>query len=125
MKAFCKEFTEKEHVEVDFAHENVPRNIPGDVSLCLFRIVQEGLRNIKKHSGANQANVRLDCSGDNLHLTVSDRGKGFDLGMPPAAGGIGIWSMRERLRVLGGRFQIQSHIMQGTRIDACLPLKFD
>ena len=120
-KAFCEEFAETEHVQVDFTHENVPRNISGDVALCLFRIVQEGLRNIKKHSSANKANVRLECSGGNLHLTVSDQGKGFELGIRTEGGGIGVWSMQERLRLLGGRFRIQSYPMQGTRIDAWLP----
>ena len=124
-KAFCQEFAEREHVQVDFVYENVPPNIPGDVALCFFRIVQEGLQNIKKHSGADKANVRLECSGGTLHLTISDPGKGFDLGIPPVGGGIGIWSMQERLRLLGGRLQIQSHLLQGTKIDAWLPLKID
>jgi signal transduction histidine kinase len=124
-KAFCQEFAEREHVQVDFVYENVPPNIPGNVALCFFRIVQEGLQNIKKHSGADKANVRLECSGGTLHLTISDPGKGFDLGIPPVGGGIGIWSMQERLRLLGGRLQIQSHLLQGTKIDAWLPLKID
>lgn len=125
VRAFCKQFAEQEHIGVDFADENIPRDIPGDVALCLFRIVQEGLRNVKRHSGATNANVRLECSGGNLHLTISDRGKGFDAGSPPAGGGIGIWSMQERLRLLGGQLQVQSHLMQGTRIDAWIPAKID
>jgi signal transduction histidine kinase len=123
VKAFCKEFAVAEHVQVDFAHENVPRRIPGDAALCLFRVVQEGLRNVKRHSCAGEANVRLEWFGGNLHLTVSDGGKGFDSASPPAGGGIGIWSMQERLRLLGGRLQVQSHLLQGTRIDVWLPLK--
>jgi len=102
-----------------------PRTIPGDVALCLFRIVQEGLRNVKRHSGTEKANVRIEWSGESLHLTVYDEGKGFDVGSPPVGGGIGIRSMQERLRLLGGRLQIQSHPMQGTRIDARLPLKIE
>jgi len=123
VKVFCEEFAYTEHIQVDFVHENVPSSIPGDAALCLFRIVQEGLRNVKRHSGADKANIRIDWSGENLHLTVSDRGKGFDSGTPPAGGGIGIWSMEERVRLIGGRFEIQSHPMQGTRIDAWLPSK--
>jgi signal transduction histidine kinase len=125
MSAFCREFAEKEHVQVDFTHENVPGGISGDVALCLFRIVQEGLRNVKRHSGTEKANVRIEWSGENLHLTLYDEGKGFDLGPLPVGGGIGIWSMQERLRLLGGRFQMQSHLMQGTRIDAWMPLKIE
>ena len=114
IRGFCREFTETEHVQVDLTHENVPSSIPGDVALCLFRIVQEGLRNVKRHSGTEKANVRIEWSGESLHLTVYDEGKGFDLGTPPVGGGIGIWSMQERLRLLGGRLQIQSHLMRGT-----------
>jgi len=125
IRGFCREFAETEHLQVDFTHENVPGSIPGDVALCLFRIVQEGLRNVKRHSGTEKANVRIEWSGGNLHLTVYDQGKGFDVGTSPAGGGIGIWSMQERLRLLGGRLQIQSHLMQGTRIDAWLSHKIE
>jgi signal transduction histidine kinase len=125
IKGFCREFAEAEHVQVDFTHENVPRSIPGDVALCFFRIVQEGLRNVKRHSGIEKANVHIEWSGESLHLAVYDEGKGFDLRTPPAGGGIGIWSMRERLRLSGGRLQIQSHQMQGTKIDAWLPLRIE
>jgi signal transduction histidine kinase len=125
VKAFCEEFAVMEQVRVDFVHENVPRSIPGDAALCLFRVVQEGLRNVKRHSGADEANVRIQWSDGNLHLTVSDHGKGFDLKSPPADRGIGIWSMQERLRLLGGRLQVQSHLMRGTSIDAWLPFKIE
>jgi len=125
LKAFCEEFTETEQVQVDFAHGTLPLGIPGDAALCLFRIAQEGLRNVKKHSGAGNANVRIELSGGNIHLTVSDQGKGFELEPHPAGGGIGLWSMQERLRLLGGRLRIRSHHMQGTRIDAWLPFKRD
>ena len=125
VRAFCEEFAVMEHVQVDFAHENVPRSIPADAALCLFRVVQEGLRNMKRHSAANKANVRIEGSSGNLHLTVSDQGKGFELGAPTVGGGIGIWSMQERLRLLGGRLELTSHSKQGTRIDAWLPIKVE
>jgi signal transduction histidine kinase len=88
------------------------------VAICLFRIAQEGLRNIKRHSGANRAEVRLEWSGEQLHLSVSDRGRGFSPNQPPADGGIGIRSMQERLRVLGGHLEIHSRPMEVARIDA-------
>jgi signal transduction histidine kinase len=125
VRAFCEQFAEQEHIEVDFADMNIPCGISGDVALCLFRIVQEGLRNVKRHSGANNASVRVECSDGNLHLTICDQGKGFDSGSLPVGGGIGIWSMQERLRLVGGRLQIQSHPMQGTRVDAWIPSKVD
>jgi len=123
VKAFCTEFTEQNGIQIDFAHDNVPRGIPGDVALCIFRIAQEALRNIKRHSGANSAEVRLEWIGEKLHLSVADRGKGFDSNKPSLHRGIGIQSMEERLRVLGGRLEIYSRPMQGARIEAWLPFK--
>ena len=123
MKAFCEEFEEQQEMQVDFGHENVPRDIPEDVELCAFRIAQEGLRNVKRHSGANRATVHLVWSDGRLHLAVSDQGRGFDSNKPPGEQGIGLRSMEERLRVLGGRLEIHSRPMEGTRIDAWLPLE--
>jgi signal transduction histidine kinase/ABC-type uncharacterized transport system substrate-binding protein len=122
-KAFCTEFAEQQGIRVDFADENVPRDVPADRALCLFRIVQEGLRNIKRHSGADRAEVRLECSGEKLHLSVADRGRGFDVKNRSPRPGIGIHSMEERLRLLGGQLSITSQAMGGTRIDAWLPLR--
>ena len=123
LEAFCKEFAEQQGVQVDFVHQNVPRGVPADAALCMFRITQEALRNIKRHSGASRAEVRLEQLDGRLHLSVSDRGRGFNSHKPPADRGIGIHSMEERLRILGGKLEIQSRPMQGTRIDAWLPLK--
>ncbi len=124
LKAFCVEFSDQQGIQVDFASENVPHGIPGDAALCIFRIAQEALRNVKKHSGADRAVVRLEWAGDRLQLLVSDLGKGFDPSRPSAERGIGIRSMEERLRLLGGQLEIHSLLMEGTRIDARLPFKF-
>jgi PAS domain S-box-containing protein len=124
-KAFCEEFAEKNEIQVDFAHENVPDRIPGDAALCLFRITQEGLRNVSRHSGASRAEVRLEGSVEKIHLSIADQGRGFDANKHSPRDGIGIRSMEERLRSLGGQFRITSQPMRGTRIDAWLPLKVD
>jgi signal transduction histidine kinase len=121
-KAFCKEFTDQQEVQVDFTCDHVPSSISGDVALCLFRILQEGLRNVKKHSGADRAEVRLDVAGDEIHLSICDRGRVFDCKVRSSQSGIGIQSMEERLRLLGGNLQIHARPMEGTRIDAWLPL---
>jgi PAS domain S-box-containing protein len=123
VKAFCEEFAEQQGIQVDFAHENVPRAIPADATLCIFRIAQEALRNVRRHSGANRAEVRVEWIDEMLHLSVSDRGRGFNPNKPSANSGIGIRSMEERLRLLGGQFEIHSRPMEGTKIDACLPFK--
>jgi PAS domain S-box-containing protein len=123
VRAFCNEFATQQSVQVDFQQENVPPGIPGDAALCLFRIAQEGLRNIKRHSGASKAEVRLEWQGEKLHLSVADRGRGFDAKKRSARDGIGIQSMQERLRLLGGQLEVHSRPMEGTRIDAWLPFK--
>jgi PAS domain S-box-containing protein len=123
LETYCKEFAQQQGIQVDFAHENVLRGVPADAALCMFRVTQEALRNIKRHSGANRAEVRLEQLDGRLHLSVSDRGRGFNSNKPPAERGIGIHSMEERLRLLGGKLEIQSRAMEGTRIDAWLPLE--
>jgi len=123
VNAFCSEFAEQQGIQVDFVYENVPRSVPPDVALCLFRIVQEGLRNVKKHSSSSRAEVRLEGIDDAIHLSLFDRGIGFDRNSPSTYVGLGVRSMEERLRLIGGRFELQSGPMQGTRIDAWVPLK--
>ena len=121
--ALCKEFAVQQGVEVDFLTDDVPHSVHPDVALCLFRIVQEGLRNMKKHSGATKAQVRLCKIGDKLHVSVSDDGIGFDLHDLGGKEGLGIRSMEERAYLLGGRFEIHSKSGKGTRIEAVVPLQ--
>ena len=125
--AFCKEFAAQRGIQVVFSHQGVPRSVSPDVALCLFRIVQEGLRNVKKHSEARNAQVQLERVDDAIHLLISDKGQGFDLKEVTDGQGLGLYSMRERVRLVGGRFEIHSEIQNGTRIDVWVPLtkKFD
>jgi signal transduction histidine kinase len=120
--ALCKEFAAQQGIEVDLLTYGVPRSVDPDVALCLFRIVQEALRNLKKHSGAGKAQVRLRRVGGNLLVTVSDEGIGFDLHDLNGKEGLGIRSMEERAYFLGGRFEIHSNPGKGTRIEASAPL---
>jgi signal transduction histidine kinase len=99
--AFCKEFTAQQGIQVAFSHENVPRSVEPNVALCLFRVVQEGLRNVKKHSGASKAQVTLNTIDAMIHLSISDDGEGFDVRETPGKPGLGLRSMHERVR-LGG-----------------------
>jgi PAS domain S-box-containing protein len=123
VSSFCAEFAEQQGIQVDFAYENIPRSVAPQIALCLFRIVQEGLRNVKKHSGSSRAEVRLEGADDAIHLALFDRGRGFDRHNPSTHVGVGVRSMEERLRLIGGRFELQSDPIQGTRIDAWVPLK--
>jgi PAS domain S-box-containing protein len=123
VSSFCAEFAEQQGIQVDFAHEDIPRSIPPDVALCLFRIVQEGLRNVKKHSGSSRAEVRLGGTRDELRLSVSDNGSGFYFDQSSTGIGLGLRSMEERLRLVGGRLAVRTRPMEGTRIDARVPLQ--
>jgi signal transduction histidine kinase len=123
VSAFCKEFAAQQSMQVEFSHENIPRSVPPEAALCLFRIVQEGLRNSKKHSGVSNAQVGLEMAGTALHVSVCDQGVGFDLKELLNRDGLGIRSMGERARLLGGRFEIHSDPQKGTRIDAWVPIQ--
>ncbi len=123
LSALCKEFTARQGIAVTFACENIPRVVPPDVALCLFRIAQEGLQNLRKYSGASRGQVDLRKEGDRLLLTVSDQGRGFDAKDPRNAVGLGIRSMGERARLVAGRFEIHSEPGKGTRIDVSVPLQ--
>ncbi len=121
--AFCKEFTAQQGIRVVFSHDDVPRSVSPDVALCLFRIVQEALRNVKKHSGSGNAQVQLEQVADAIHLSISDRGRGFDMKEVADRQGLGLWSMQERVRLVGGRFEIRSETQKGTTIEVWAPLK--
>ena len=119
--AFCKEFSGQQGIEVLFSHRNVPRSVPPEIALCLFRLVQEGLRNVKKHSGAAKAKVALEQLNGHLHLSISDEGAGFNLKDALDKQGIGMFSMEERARLIGAQFRIHSERDKGTQIDIWAP----
>ena len=97
--------------------------MPRDVALCLFRIAQEGLRNIARHAGASQAKVRLQRLDGGLQLTVKDDGTGFDPAQPRIRTSLGHAGMRQRVMLLDGKIDIDSSPGHGTTILAWVPLK--
>ena len=109
-------------LHVQFSHHQVDGGIGKEVTLCLFRIVQEALRNVVKHSGAAEAAVEFTGRGDRIDLCVSDSGVGFDPESSNGIPGLGLISMRERLRLVGGQLTIESEPSRGTRIRARVPL---
>jgi signal transduction histidine kinase len=123
LKALCEEFTSRQGIEIVFSPKNIPPAVPPNVALCLFRVAQEGLQNLRKYSGASQGQVDLRKAGDKLFLSVSDNGRGFDAKEMRDRVGLGIRSMGERARLVGGRFAIHSEPGKGTRIDVCIPLQ--
>jgi PAS domain S-box-containing protein len=122
LRGLCTEFGSRHAIQVDVFTDRLPRNIPQDVALCLFRIAQEALQNIRKHSRAEKAAVRLEVQGETIHLSVSDEGRGFDLVNASKQYGIGIRSMEERLRLVRGRLTIRSRPKNGTTVDAWAPI---
>ena len=121
MRSLCGELSKLHGMKIEFIHHDVPCQIREDVALCLFRIVQEALQNVVKHSGAADAGVELSGNGDEIDLYVTDRGTGFDPESVRGKGGLGLISMAERIRLVGGHFSIESESSQGTRVHACIP----
>jgi len=122
VRALCKELTQTHGVPIDFTPYQMSDKIPEDTALCLYRIVQEALRNVIKHSRAHRANVELHQSQDALCLRIDDDGTGFDPPMVHGRGGLGLVSMRERLHLVRGQIAIDSQPSRGTRIDVRVPL---
>ena len=122
MKGFCQEFSEQQGVKIDFTHRDVPRDLSPEVSLCLFRILQESLRNCAKHSGSADFTVHVEGSPDHLQLTVCDSGIGFDVEQAIQKRGIGLVSMSERVALMKGILHIGSGPRGGTEVKVQLPL---
>jgi PAS domain S-box-containing protein len=121
IKNFCKEYGDRQKLEIHFTSHDLPTAIPGELSLSLFRVLQEALRNATKHSGVKSFEVRLWGTPDEIHLTVMDSGAGFDSAAARQGRGIGLVSMEERLKLLKGTLAIESQPMRGTTIHARVP----
>jgi signal transduction histidine kinase len=122
VRGLCEEFTRSHSLQVTFTYAGMPIEIPNAMALCLYRIAQEALRNVVRHSGTNRAAVELTGTSVGIRLRVSDGGEGFDPGSARCLGGLGLVSMRERLHLVGGELMIASRPMHGTRIDARVPV---
>jgi PAS domain S-box-containing protein len=118
----CRELSDQHDLQVLFVNSDIPGQIPKDVTLCLFRIVQEALRNVLKHSGAANAKVELSGHDDRIDLCISDSGAGFRPESAKGEAGLGLVSMRERLRLVRGHLSIESRPSHGTRIHVRVPL---
>src|SRR5271156_2259998 len=125
IERLCREISDRHNVEIKFVHHGIPEHIPKDVTLCLYRITQEALRNVVKHSGAAQAEVELMGHDDRIELRVSDSGVGFIPEPANPSSGLGLISMQERLRLVGGQLSVQSDPSHGTRIHVLIPRRTD
>jgi len=120
--SFCKEFSMGQNAETTFHSENIPKEISADAALCLFRVLQEALQNAAKHSGVKRFEVWLKGNLNEIQLTVHDSGVGFDAERVMNEHGLGLTSMRERLKLVGGQLSIDSKLVSGTTIHARVPL---
>jgi PAS domain S-box-containing protein len=118
---FCREFANRNSMRIQFTSACLTCKIPEEASLCLFRVAQEGIRNVHKHSGCREALVELDEISGSLRLRISDRGSGFDPTAAETSQGLGLLSMEERLRSMGGELFVHSRPGGGTCIEASIP----
>jgi PAS domain S-box-containing protein len=119
---FCRELSDRQGVDIAFRSENVPKDLPQGISLCLFRVLQEALQNAIKHSTSRQFQVSLKADAHEVELTVHDSGVGFEPSEAIKGPGLGLTSMRERLRLVDGELSIDSQLRRGTTIHALVPL---
>jgi signal transduction histidine kinase len=118
--SLCRDVSSRCSVRIEFRQGVGSLRVSAPGALCLFRVTQEALQNVVKHSGARAATVRLTQARQNIHLHVADDGKGF-AGSSNNGVGLGLLSMRERVHMAGGRIVIRSVPDQGTRVGVRLP----
>jgi signal transduction histidine kinase len=121
-KSYCREFSDLSGIRVDFHCENVPKDLPWEVSLCMFRVLQEAAQNAIKHSGSQDLQISLKSDGNELELIVQDSGIGFEPEKAIQEQGLGLASMRERVKLVGGELLIDSQVRRGTTVQARVPL---
>jgi signal transduction histidine kinase len=121
-ESLCREFSEQHEVAVELAHEGDLHQIPATVSVVLFRVLQEALSNVVKHSGANRVAVFFRVEGDQALLHVTDPGRGFETERVQSDSALGLVSMGERLRLVRGTMRVTSSPGRGTDIEAVVPI---
>ena len=121
-RTFCREVSAKSGIAIQFEEHDVPRDVNVDVALCLYRVIQEAVQNSVRHNGGAAIHVSLTCTTEQIQLLVTDLGKGFDAEHAVHNGGLGLVSMRERVRQVSGSIQFNTSPGNGTRIEATVPL---
>jgi PAS domain S-box-containing protein len=122
MQGFCRELSEQQNVQINFAYQSVPETVTPEISLCLFRVLQEALHNGVKHSQTRRFDVELRGVRGTISLAVRDAGVGFDPQEAFQGRGLGLISMQERLKLVSGELSVESAPMRGTAIHARVPV---
>lgn len=121
LRALCAEFADLYNLDIRVSID-LSENVPQDIALCLFRVSQESLYNIAKHSGSKLVHLLLSKTDEALELTIEDNGAGFDPGSLTGASGLGIVSMQERVRFLNGICRVDTAPGQGTTVRVAIPV---
>lgn len=124
-RSFCKELADTQNAKIDFHSEGVPNELPEKIALCLYRVLQEALQNALKHSGSRRCEVSVSRKSNEIQLTVRDWGGGFDPSVAMKGPGLGLVSLKERLKLVDGKLLIESEPQRGSTIQASVPLKTD
>jgi signal transduction histidine kinase len=118
----CQTVLSLHKIRVSFHHSRIPHALPIEMALCLYRVTQECLQNVVKHSGAKHVEVTLALMNNGVHLSVADDGSGLGADPSPTNSALGLISMRERVRSVHGDFRIDSEPGNGTRVSVRIPL---
>ena len=122
LRSYCREFQREQGLAVACSAKDDLGTVPGDIALSLYRVAQEALRNAGRHAKADHVWVALARDGADLILTVRDDGRGFDVAAARLGGGLGLMSLDERVRLVGGRITIDTEPQRGTTVHARVPL---
>ncbi len=123
LKELCARFQSQHPIVIDLEMDGLTKAASKDVELCIYRVVQEALHNIAKHSGADWARLKFIDDGSTLQMEISDNGQGFMQAKALQGPGLGLASMRERLSIVDGNLQINSAAGRGTTLSARVPLE--
>ena len=123
LRLYCEELGQREGIAVKFSGRNLPQTFSREIAYCLYKVAQESLRNVAKHSQAKRATVSVEGTADGVRLGVEDFGGGFSVSSLKTTSGLGILSMRERVHLANGKFSIASEQGKGTRISVEIPLE--
>ena len=123
IRAFCRELSNARHLDIDLRVRDLPHPVTPDVALCIYRVVQEALHNVARHSGAPSASVAIERAGGDLILSVIDHGSGFDLREAHEKDSLGLRSIEERVNLLDGELAVRSKKGEGTSLEARVPLQ--
>jgi PAS domain S-box-containing protein len=122
LSGLCDDFSRQTGMRIDFEHDEMPR-LPSEITTCLYRVAQEAIRNAEKHSGSRRVKLQLAARPGDIWLCVSDEGWGFDTSAVDEGSGLGLVSMTERVRGVGGDLSLRSEAGSGTRVEVSIPFE--